>query len=60
MTHKQRTNLDGEIKHMSDMLSKEESEHFANTMILNKGKLFGEYNDSRHARDFKLFTKFKT
>jgi len=45
---------------MSDMLSKEESEHFSNTMILNKGKLFGEYNDSRHSRDLKLFTKFKT
>lgn len=60
MTHKNRTALDGEIKHVSDLMAKEESEHFANTMILKKGKIFGDYNDARHARDLKLVTNFKT
>ena len=41
------------------MLAKEESEHFANTMLMKKGKLFGEYNVARHERDSKLVKKFK-
>lgn len=52
--------MDGEIKHMSDQLAAQESEHFANTMILKKGKLFGQYNDGRHERDLKLQKKFKS
>ena len=52
--------MDAEIKGISDQFAKEDSEHFANTMILKKGTLFGEYNDNRHERDLKLVQKYKS
>ena len=50
--------MESEVKALDLNLAKESADNFENTMILNKSKLFSQYNDARHERDIKLVRDF--
>lgn len=58
-TQKIKLSLEAECRTYEGTNQKEAAENYENTMILDKGAIFGEYNTGRFERDYKHITDFR-
>ena len=58
-TQKVKLSLEAECRAYEGTQQKEAAENYENTMILDKGAVFGEFNTGRFDRDLKHITEFR-